>query len=191
MASFRRSRNLSRRGLRPEADHLGIGQQLVGGRVHQLAARVGATCDGSHLYRQRRRARKVAEEAQTKLERYLNTIEKGMDPALYVERSRAAQAALAAARAVLDAHCGTASSPLGDDELRGLLRRVGGIVGLLQDADTDERRGFYQEIGLSLVYQRVAGHENVTAVLGVEFSRVGGGTSPLRTRVPVLRPAAQ
>ena len=48
------------------------------------------------------RARKTAEEAQAKLERYLNAIEKAMDPTLYVERSRTAQAELATARAVLE-----------------------------------------------------------------------------------------
>jgi hypothetical protein len=40
----------------------------------------------------------------------------------------------------------------------------------------DERREFYQEIGLNLAYQRVGEREKVTAALGVEFLRVGGGT---------------
>ena len=81
------------------------------------------------------RARKTAEEAQAKLERYLNAIEKAMDPTLYVERSRTAQAELATARAVLEAHRGAAVTPITERELRDLLRRVGGAVGLLQDAD--------------------------------------------------------
>jgi hypothetical protein len=122
------------------------------------------------------RARKIAEEAQTKLERYLNAIEKGMDPALYVERSRTAQAELAAAKAVIEENFGSTAVPLGEHELRDLLGRVGGIVGLLHEADAEERRQFYQEIGLNLAYQRVAGREKVTAALGVEFLRVGGGT---------------
>jgi len=42
-------------------------------------------------------ARIMASQAQTKLDRYMDAIEKGMDPALYVERSRTAQRELAAA----------------------------------------------------------------------------------------------
>ena len=38
-----------------------------------------------------RRARKIAEEARSKLDRYMDAIEKGMDPNLYVHRSRTAQ----------------------------------------------------------------------------------------------------
>jgi hypothetical protein len=48
------------------------------------------------------RARKIALEAQTKLERLMDAIEKGMGPGLYINRSRAVQAELAAARAVLE-----------------------------------------------------------------------------------------
>jgi site-specific DNA recombinase len=126
------------------------------------------------------RARRLAEEAQTKLERYLNAIEKGMDPALYVERSRAAQAQRAAARTVIDAH-GSVVTPLNEEVLRDLLARVGGAVGLLHEANAEERRQFYEEIGLNLAYRRVGKREKLTAALGVEFSRVGG---PTRTRGP-------
>ena len=51
-----------------------------------------------------RRAHAIANEAQTKLDRYMDAVEKGMDPTLYVERSRTAQRELAAARAVIDGH---------------------------------------------------------------------------------------
>jgi hypothetical protein len=44
------------------------------------------------------------QEAQTKLDRYFDAIEKGMVPALYVERLRAAQAEMAAAGAVIKTH---------------------------------------------------------------------------------------
>ncbi len=135
------------------------------------------------------RIRKTAEEAQAKLERYLNAIEKGMHPTLYVERSRTAQAELATARAVLEAHRGAAATPITERELRDLLRRVGGVVGLLQDADPDERREFYQEIGLNLAYQRVSEGEKVTASLGVEFSRVGGGTCTRGPRLVIVESA--
>ena len=62
---------------------------------------------------------------------------------------------------------------------------MGGAVGLLQDADPDERREFYQEIGLNLAYQRVGEREKVTAALSVESSRVGGGTRNFAAR-PVM-----
>lgn len=123
-----------------------------------------------------RRARKVAQEAQTKLDRYVDAVEKGMDPSLYVERSRAAQSELVAAKAVLEARNASVDFTLGEDQLRHLLGRVGGVTGLLQVADPDERRTFYQELGLNLVYQRIGERDKVTASLAVEFLRVGGGT---------------
>jgi hypothetical protein len=54
-------------------------------------------------------------------------------------------------------------------------------VGLLEDVDADERRQSYQELGLNLIYERLDGREKVRASLGMEFSRVGGGT---RSRGP-------
>ncbi len=122
------------------------------------------------------RRRKVANEAQTKLDRYLDAIEKGMDPSLYVERSRAVQAELAAAKATIEVHRAAGDFAVSEVQLRDLLCRVGGIVGLLDDADADERRQFYQGLGLNLVYQRVGERDKVTASLAVEFLRVGGGT---------------
>jgi hypothetical protein len=111
------------------------------------------------------RARRVALEAQTKLERYMDAIEKGMDPDLYITRSRAVQAELVAAKAVLETHRSSADPPLGEDQLRDLVQRVGSIVDLLQDAEADERRQFYQELGLNLIYQRIDGREKVQASL--------------------------
>ena len=37
----------------------------------------------------------------------------------------------------------SAACALGEDQLRDLLCRVGSVVGLLQDADPDERQQFY------------------------------------------------
>lgn len=107
----------------------------------------------------------------------------GLSPVVLGYRSRTAQAELAAATAVIEMHSGSAPPPITGQQLREVLARVGGIVGLLEDADADERREFYQEIGLNLVYQRIGGRERVTASLGVEFLRVGGGTTPLRTQI--------
>lgn len=123
-----------------------------------------------------RRARIIANQAQAKLDRYLDAIEKGMDPALYVERSRTAQRELAAATAVIEGHSPGDEPPVTEDQLRDLLERVGDVVALLRHADPDERREFYQELGLRLTYQRLGEQEKIRASLGVEFSRVGGGT---------------
>jgi hypothetical protein len=79
--------------------------------------------------------------------------EKGMDPDLYINRSRTVQAELAAARAVLHTHTSSADTPLGEYQLRCLVQGLGSIVGLLRDADADERRQFCQELGLTLTYQ--------------------------------------
>jgi hypothetical protein len=129
-----------------------------------------------------RRARTMASEAQTKLDRYMDAIEKGMDPTLYVERSKTAQRELAAARAVMEGHASAQETPLSETQLRGILERVGDIVELLRHADADERREFYQELGLRLAYQRLGEREKVRAYLGVEFSRVGGPTRNLGPR---------
>jgi hypothetical protein len=106
----------------------------------------------------------------------VHVIEKGMGPDLYINRSRAAQAEHARQRRcsrgtvpVLNRHSATTGFATWS-------QRVGSIVGLLEDADADERRQFYQELGLNLIYQRLDGREKVRASLGVEFSRVGGGT---------------
>lgn len=127
-----------------------------------------------------RRARTIATKAQTKLDRYMDAIEKGMDPTLYVERSKTAQRELFAARAVIDGRS-SAVEPLDEAQLRELLERVGDVVELLRHADADERHEFYQELGLRLAYQRLGEREKVRASLGVEFSRVGGAMVTVST----------
>jgi chemotaxis regulatin CheY-phosphate phosphatase CheZ len=122
------------------------------------------------------RARSLAKDARDRLDRYMNAIEKGMDPALYVERSRAAQLELAAAEAIIRSYDADLEQPLTDDDLRNLLSRLDSIMRLLDHADAAERRGFYAELGLKLAYARIGEHEKVTASLGVGFFRVGGGT---------------
>ena len=70
--------------------------------------------------------------------------------------------------------------PVTEDQLRDLLQRVGDVVTLLRHADADERREFYQDLGLRLAYQRLREQEKIRATLGVEFSPVGGGLSHIR-----------
>jgi site-specific DNA recombinase len=123
-----------------------------------------------------RRARAMMEEATTKLERYMDAVEKGMDPTLYVERTRTAQRELAAARAILAIQPGDGPLVITRDELNSLIDRLGSVMKLLLRADASERRTIYSELGMRLEYHRCEGREKVTAALGVEFYRVGGGT---------------
>jgi len=72
--------------------------------------------------------------------------------------------------------------PVTEDQLRDLLQRVGDVVTLLRHADADERREFYQDLGLRLAYQRLREQEKIRATLGVEFSPVGGDFPTYDTR---------
>ena len=123
-----------------------------------------------------RRARTLANEATLKLERYLDAIEKGVDPSLYVERTRSAQRELAAAQAILAGQQAEGATPITADELRALIDRLGSTINLLRTADAAERRAVYTELGLRLDYVRLGEREKVTAAVGVGFLRVGGGT---------------
>ena len=76
-----------------------------------------------------RPARKVAQKAQTNFDRYPDTIEKGMDAGPNVERSRAAQAELSAAKAAVEDNRVSADFTLGEDQLREVLCLVRGITG--------------------------------------------------------------
>jgi hypothetical protein len=59
----------------------------------------------------------------------------------------------------METHGTSAACALEEDQLRDLLCRVGGVVGLLQDPDADERRQFCQQPVLNHAYQRVSGKE--------------------------------
>ena len=132
----------------------------------------------------------VPQEARAKLDRYLDAVEKGMDPVLYVERSRAAQAELAAAQAVLEAKHASAGSAVTEAQLRELLCRVGGVVGLLQYADADERRQFYQgpRAQPCLSARGREGESGSLASRGVFACR---RSDPYSTPTPVLRTELQ
>jgi hypothetical protein len=107
----------------------------------------------------------------------MDAIENGMDPALYVERSRTDQRELAAVRGVIEGHSPANEPPLSPRTSSAICWSVSGdVVALLRHADADERREIYQELGLRLAYQRLGKKEKIRASLGVEFSRVGGGT---------------
>jgi hypothetical protein len=64
----------------------------------------------------------------------------------------------------------------------------GSIVGLLQDADADEPRRFYQEFGLKLEYHRLEGREKARASLGVDLAAPTYGYQ--RPEASLCRPRA-
>jgi site-specific DNA recombinase len=123
-----------------------------------------------------RRARRQANDAHTKLDRFLAALEAGIDPALIAERTRATQAELAEARSVIDAYESSFLRPVTSQEIYDLLEEVSGLASLLAEADTEDRRHVYQAAGVNLRYQRTENGEKITASLRVGFSRVGEGT---------------
>ncbi|MGH9070860.1 MAG: hypothetical protein ACRDX8_06775 [Acidimicrobiales bacterium] len=97
-------------------------------------------------------------------------------PGLLVARTRAAQAELASAKAVIDAYEPPRPSQLGRVHVYGLLAIVGGLTGLLAEANTQESQRVYRSAGVHLRYERTGVGKKVTACLRVGLSRVGGGT---------------
>jgi site-specific DNA recombinase len=131
-----------------------------------------------------RRARRQANEARTKLDRFLAALEAGIDPALIAERTRATQVELAEARLVINEYESSFPRPVTSEEIHDLLEEVGGLTSLLAEADTEDRRHVYQAACVHLRYKRTESGEKITASLRVGFSRVGGGTSTPSTRAP-------
>jgi site-specific DNA recombinase len=123
-----------------------------------------------------RRARSLATEARTKLDRFMAAIEAGMDPALWVERTRTAQQELASAEAVIRDHDAGTVRPLTAEIVKELLLDLGGLVRLLDEVPTSHRRDIYRAAGVHLRYNRTPDGESLIAALRVEFSRVEGGT---------------
>jgi hypothetical protein len=90
----------------------------------------------------------------------MHAIEERHEPALHVG-SRGPQEKPPAARAILAGHTAAADAPLTEDQLRGLNERVGGIMGLLDRADPDERWRYDQAFGLRFACKRLDGDELV------------------------------
>jgi hypothetical protein len=99
-----------------------------------------------------------------------------MDPILLTERTRTAQADLAAAKAVIDSYESSKDRAMTGDQVCGLLESVGGLTVLLGEADTEIRQRVYRSAGVQLRYQRTEMGETITACLRVGLFRVGGRT---------------
>jgi hypothetical protein len=128
-------------------------------------------------------ARRTIAAARRKLDSYLAALEAGMDPELVTSRTKAAQAEIAAAQAVLDGAQATRPA-LTKGEVVEVLAAVAQVPDLLQNADIELRADLYRSLGLQLAYRRERDLEylQVAASIGaVDLERVGGGTLSLTT----------
>jgi site-specific DNA recombinase len=123
-----------------------------------------------------RRAHREADAARKRLDQHLAALDAGMDPILLTERTRTAQADLAAAKAVIDSYESSKTREMTGDQVYGLLESVGGLAALLREADTEIRQRVYRSAGVHLRYQRTEMGEKIIACLRVGLFRVGGGT---------------
>lgn len=148
-------------------------------RIDDVATRiVAADRIGPGENRAADAARRTIAAARSKLDRYLAALEAGMDPDLVTSRTRAAQAEIAAAQAVLDGVQAT-SPTLTKAEVLEVLAAVAEVPDLLQNADIELRADLYRSLGLQLAYRREGDLEylQVAASIGaVDLERVGGGT---------------
>jgi site-specific DNA recombinase len=121
-----------------------------------------------------RRAQREADDARKRLDQHLAALDAGMDPILLTERTRTAQADLAAAKTVIDSYGSSKTREMTGDQVYGLLKSVGGLTALLGEADTEVRQRVYRSAGVHLRYQRTEKGEKITACLRVGLFRVGG-----------------
>jgi hypothetical protein len=129
-------------------------------------------------------ARRTIAAASRKLDRYLAALEAGMDPDLVTSRTRATQAEIAAAQAVLDAVHAT-SPTLTKAQVVEVLAAVAQVPELLRSVDIELRADLYRSLGIQLAYRREGDLEyrQVAASIGaVDLERVGGPSS--RIAVP-------
>jgi len=69
------------------------------------------------------------------------------------------------------------------NEIKALVRQLKDVVGALANADPEDKRAIYDELGVNLTYHR-DGRVHVAAGAHVLRDRVGGGTRTLTPRAP-------
>jgi hypothetical protein len=144
--------------------------------VHDIARLIAAADAESHREDPAvTRARAALSDCQRKLDRYLNALEAGMDPALVAARTSELQRQRAAAQAVL-ASAPPAPPALSFQDVTRTLAELHQIPSLLAYADPEDRSDLYRALGVSLAYRRFEGVEEVKlqVKLGVDLERVGG-----------------
>ena len=122
------------------------------------------------------RARRRQQQLEVELDRMLAAIRAGMDPVLATGETRKIQAELTARTATVERWERSHAQPaaLTAATVAAALTEAGGLVGLLQRAERDERAALYRALGLSLRYEKEAatGLERVHARL--QLTRSGG-----------------
>ncbi len=161
-------------------------------RIEEVASLVVAADAESHREEPAvTQARAAVVDCRRRLDRYLQALEAGMDPALIAARTAEVQRQQAAAEATL-ASAPPAPPPLTVEQVVDTLATLHRIPSLLADAAPEDRGELYRSLGVLLVYRRLEGVEQVKlqVKLGVDLERVGGGPCPSATRVTVFDLAA-
>ena len=113
-------------------------------------------------------------ECDTKLARYRAALDAGTDPTVVAAWIKEVTADRNAASARIAAARQSTAAAVTADEIRAELDRLGGLLPLLEVSDPKLKARFYEEVGLSGVY------DPRTKVVDVEArvlnDRVGGGT---------------
>ncbi len=116
-------------------------------------------------------------ECDRKLDRYRQLLEAGTDAAVVAEWIRDVQTERSRAQAILDAIDNTQRADVTTAaELREIIERLGGLVGLLQVSDAKLRSRFYEEAGVLGTYLPNSRSVDIEADPCVRKVRVGGGT---------------
>lgn len=131
------------------------------------------------------RANEALRECDRKIDRYRQLLETGTDPALvgqWVTEIQAERAQVEATlRQLTHAHANDLTTAA---EVHEIVEQVGGLVGLLGVSEPKLRSRFYEEAGLTGVYDPDTKSVEASADIGVRKVRVGGGTCTLTPRCP-------
>ncbi len=102
------------------------------------------------------RLRRALDECERKLGRHRAALEAGADPALVAGWSREIQTEQARLAAQLRAasRAGKATPRMSRSELKALVRQLGDILNVLQDAHPADKAEMYKKLGLRLTYDR-------------------------------------
>jgi site-specific DNA recombinase len=122
-------------------------------------------------------------DCDTKLARYRAALDAGTDVAVVASWIKQVTADRNAAAARIAAARQSATVVVTADEIRTELDRLGGLLPLLQMSDPKLKARFYEEVGLTGVYDPRA--RVVDVEVRVLNDRVGGGTSTIIPRHPI------
>lgn len=144
--------------------------------VEQTVAALAASQDQSSASSNREDAKKRITDAETRLRRFQDAIEAGVDPAALTEKMNEAQAERAAAKAEFEATPTT--SALSEAEIHARIDSLGEIGPALANASPENLANLYTAIALQVRYQPDAHTADVTIepVGRVNSKCVGGGT---------------